>query len=179
MIFLTIVKNAKKYNKLLQTSQKYDIIIRYIGLLYQEGKISMQIEKNLNSPARKRLELLFDNGIYTEINSFTKEKDSLAGVVSAYGYVNGNPVYAFSQDKTVNGGAVGLAHAEKVAKLYALAAKTGTPVIGIHDSNGAFVDGTADSLTAYSEMISASAVISGVVPQIGRASCRERVLSLV
>ncbi|MGN0605419.1 MAG: carboxyl transferase domain-containing protein [Oscillospiraceae bacterium] len=126
----------------------------------------MQIEKNLNSPARKRLELLFDDGSYTEINSFTKEKDSLAGVISAYGYVNGNPVYAFSQDKSVNGGAVGKAHAEKIAKLYSLAAKTGTPVVGIHDSNGAFVDGSADSLIAYSEMISASSLISGVVPQV-------------
>lgn len=126
----------------------------------------MQIEKNLNSPARKRLELLFDDGVYTEINSFTKEKDSLAGVISAYGYVNGNPVYAFSQDKSVNGGAVGTAHAQKIAKLYSLAAKTGIPVVGIHDSNGAFVDGSADSLTAYSEMISAASVISGVVPQI-------------
>lgn len=150
----------------MQNKRKYDIINGYIGLLYQEGKISMQIEKNLNSPARKRLELLFDDGSYTEINSFTKEKDGLAGVISAYGYVNGNPVYAFSQDKSVNGGAVGIAHAEKIAKLYSLAAKTGTPVVGIHDSNGAFVDGSADSLTAYSEMISASSVISGVVPQV-------------
>lgn len=138
----------------------------YIGLLYQEGIISMQIEKNLNTPARKRLELLFDDGSFTEINSFTMEKDSLAGVISAYGYVNGSPVYAFSQDKSVNGGAVGTAHAAKIAKLYSLAAKTGTPVVGIYDSNGAFVDGSADSLNAYSEMISASSVISGVVPQI-------------
>lgn len=126
----------------------------------------MQIEKNLNSPAAKRLEILFDDGLYTEINSMAKEKDSIAGVISAYGYVNGSPVYAFSQDKSVNGGAVGSVHAAKIAKLYSLAAKTGIPVIGIHDSNGAFVDGSAESLTAYSEMISASSLISGVVPQI-------------
>ena len=109
----------------------------------------MQIEKNMNSQARIRLSYLFDDGKYTEINSYVKENDSLTGVVTAYGYVNGNAVYAFSQDKSVNDGAVGAAQAAKIAKLYALAAKTGNPVVGIHDSNGAFMNGTTDSLSAY------------------------------
>ena len=55
----------------------------------------MQIDKNTNSQARERLSLLFDDGIYSEINSMVKEKDDLTGVISAYGYVNGNAVYAF------------------------------------------------------------------------------------
>lgn len=126
----------------------------------------MMTDKNVGSQARLRLSYLFDEGTYTEINSLTKEKDSLTSVVSAYGYVNGNPVYAFSQDKTINSGAVGTAHAEKIAKLYSLAAKTGTPIVGIHDSNGAFVDGTVQSLTAYGEMLYNSSIISGVVPQV-------------
>ena len=54
----------------------------------------MQIDKNANSPARERLALLFDDGIYSEINSMVREKDALTGVVTAYGYVNGNAVYA-------------------------------------------------------------------------------------
>lgn len=126
----------------------------------------MQIEKNMDCQARTRLSYLFDDGKYTEINSYAKENDCLTGVVTAYGYVNGNAVYAFSQDKSINNGAVGPVHAAKIAKLYSLAAKTGTPVIGIHDSNGAFVNGTAESLTAYGELINAASVISGVVPQI-------------
>lgn len=126
----------------------------------------MQIEKNMDCQARTRLSYLFDDGKYTEINSYAKENDCLTGVVTAYGYVNGNAVYAFSQDKSINNSAVGPAHAAKIAKLYSLAAKTGTPVIGIHDSNGAFVNGTAESLTAYGELINAASVISGVVPQI-------------
>ena len=126
----------------------------------------MQIEKNMDCQARTRLSYLFDDGKYTEINSYAKENDCLTGVVTAYGYVNGNAVYAFSQDKSINNGAVGPAHAAKIAKLYSLAAKTGTPVIGIHDSNGAFVNGTAESLTAYGELINAASVISGVIPQI-------------
>ncbi len=126
----------------------------------------MQKEKNMDSAARKRLAYLFDDGVYTEMNSLSAEKDSLSGVVTAYGYVNGSLVYAYSQDKTVNSGAVGVSHAQKIAKLYSLAAKTGRPIVGIHDSNGAFIDGTVDSLTAYGEMIGASASVSGVVPQI-------------
>ena len=126
----------------------------------------MQIENDTNIQAKERLSLLFDDGIYSEINSLTKEKNAAAGVVTAYGYVNGNAVYAFSQDKSVNNGAVGLAQAEKITKLYELAAKTGTPIIGIHDSNGAYVDGSAESLAAYGKMLNAASVISGVVPLI-------------
>ena len=136
------------------------------GIIRTGRNDNMQIEKNTGSQARERLSLLFDDGIYSEINSMVKEKDDLTGVVSAYGYVNGNAVYAFSQDKTVNGGAVGNAQAAKIAKLYELAAKTGTPIVGIHDSDGAFVDGTAASLAAYGKMLNATSVVSGVVPQI-------------
>ncbi len=126
----------------------------------------MQIENDTNVQAKERLSLLFDDGVYSEINSRAKEKNAQTGVVTAYGYVNGNAVYAFSQDKSVNSGAVGLAQAEKITKLYELAAKTGTPVVGIHDSNGAYVDGSAESLAAYGKMLNAASVISGVVPQI-------------
>lgn len=126
----------------------------------------MQTEKNLDSAARRRLAALFDDGAYTEVGSLSMEKESLASVITAYGYVNGSLVYAFSQDKTVNSGAVGTVHAQKIAKLYSLAAKTGRPVVGIHDSNGAFIDGTVDSLNAYGEMIGTAASVSGVVPQI-------------
>ena len=101
----------------------------------------MQMEKNAASPARIRLAALFDEGSYKEIGSCVMEKDAPAAVVTAFGYVNGNPVYAFAQDQSVNNGAVGPAHAEKISKVYTLAAKTGAPVVGIWDSNGAFLDG--------------------------------------
>lgn len=126
----------------------------------------MHIENDTNVLAKERLSLLFDDGVYSEINSLTKERNATAGVVTAYGFVNGNAVYAFSQDKSVNSGAVGLAQAKKITKIYELAAKTGTPVLGIHDSNGAYVDGSAESLAAYGKMLNAASVISGVVPQI-------------
>ncbi|MDE5885202.1 MAG: carboxyl transferase [Oscillospiraceae bacterium] len=124
------------------------------------------MEKNWNSPARQQLSALFDEGAYQEIGSYVMEKTMPAAVVTAYGYVNGNPVYAFAQDQSVVNGAVGMAQAEKIAKIYGLAAKTGAPVVGIYDSNGAFMDGSAVSLNAYSLMLEQTAAVSGVVPQI-------------
>ncbi|MDE6657868.1 MAG: carboxyl transferase [Oscillospiraceae bacterium] len=124
------------------------------------------MEKNLNSPARQQLTALFDEGAYQEIGSYVMEKTAPAGVVTAYGYVNGNPVYAFAQDQSVENGAVGMAQAEKIVKLYGLASKTGAPIVGIYDSNGAFMDGSASALNAYSLMLEQTSAVSGVVPQI-------------
>ena len=46
--------------------------------------------------AYARLTSLFDDGSFQEINAAAKTADgSLTGVICAYGYVNGNPVYAF------------------------------------------------------------------------------------
>lgn len=116
--------------------------------------------------ARERLELLFDDGSFTEIGSSIKEKNDLSAVITAYGYVNGNPVYAFSQDASVNGGAIGSAHAEKILNIYRLALETGAPVVGIHDSNGAFVDGSAEVMNIYGKLLKMAAKVSGVIPQI-------------
>ncbi len=126
----------------------------------------MQMEKNLNSPARVRLAALFDEGSYKEIGSYVMEKNAPAGVVCAYGYVNGSTAYAFAQDQSVESGAVGSAQAEKIARVYELASRTGDPVVGIFDSNGAFMDGTAASLNAYSLLMNKISSVSGVVPQI-------------
>ncbi|MBR2086850.1 MAG: carboxyl transferase, partial [Oscillospiraceae bacterium] len=124
------------------------------------------MEKNAASPARARLAALFDDGKYTEFGTYVTERESFAGVVTGYGFVNGNPVYAFAQDQSVEHGAVGAAQADKISKVYTLAAKTGAPVVGIYDSNGAFMDGTAASLNAYSLIMKRVSQLSGVVPQI-------------
>ena len=126
----------------------------------------MQMEKNAASPARARLALLFDGGEYREFGTYVAERENPAGVVTGYGFVNGNPVYAFAQDQSQANGAVGAAQAEKISKVYTLAAKTGAPVVGIYDSNGAFMDGTAASLNAYSLIMKRVSQLSGVVPQI-------------
>lgn len=116
--------------------------------------------------ARERLAALFDGGVFTELDALRLEKDEPAAVVCAHGYVEGQAVCAFAQAPDVNSGVMGKNTAGKIRRLYSLAAKTGTPLIGIYDSNGVYVDGTADSLTAYGKLIAAAAKLSGVVPQI-------------
>lgn len=118
------------------------------------------------SKARERMEKLFDEGTFTELGAFAKAGENGSGVITGCGYVAGCPVYAFSQDESVNSGAVGRVHGAKVAKLYDLAAKNGVPVVGIYDSNGANLNEGADALAAYGDMLSAASALSGVVPQI-------------
>ena len=86
--------------------------------------------------ARKRLQLLFDDGAFTEIDAFAKDVDGEIGVVAGFGSVNGAPAYAFSQDITVKGGAITVAQCSKILKVYDLATKTGYTVVGVYDSNG-------------------------------------------
>lgn len=118
------------------------------------------------SAAAKRLAELFDDGQFTELDAAVMNGNSLAGVITAYGYVDGSPVYAFSQDRAVKGGAVNSRHAAKICKVFDLASRTGVPVVGIYDSNGAFVDDGAEAIKAYSDILLWTSNLSGVVPQI-------------
>lgn len=118
------------------------------------------------STAKERLTYLYDEGRYTELDAFAANGAKLCGVVTAFGYVGGNACYAFSQDVSVNGGALNRAQAEKIAKVYDLAAKTGVPVVGIYDSFGADLNDGHEALNAYGELMLAMSNLSGVVPQI-------------
>lgn len=120
--------------------------------------------QNADTAASARLKNLFDNGEFNVIDAYAN--DGNTGVIAAYGFIEGNPVYAYSQDVTVNGGAVSKAHAEKICKLLDLAAETGAPVVSILDSNGGFIDNGAEILNAYGEILMRTANLSGVVPQI-------------
>ncbi|MFT3951067.1 MAG: carboxyl transferase domain-containing protein [Oscillospiraceae bacterium] len=119
-----------------------------------------------SAPAKDRLKKLFDDGVYTEIGAFAKSGEHLAGVVTACGYVDGNMVYAFSQDSTINKAALSAAQAAKIKKLYDSAAKTGLPVVGIYDSFGADLSDPVGALAAYGELLACVSALSGVVPQI-------------
>ncbi len=132
----------------------------------QKAKLAEYAAEKAPCPARNRLAALFDDGVYTETGSSIKAGDCPAGVVTAYGHINGCPAYAFSQDKTVMSGAVSKAHSAKICKMLDLAAKNGVPVVGIYDSCGAFIEDGADALNAYSDILLGIGNISGVVPVI-------------
>ena len=115
-----------------------------------------------DSKALKRLEALFDDGSFTEIDAYANSVEVVAG----FGTVNECAVYAFSQDITVDGGAVSVAQCAKIKKIYELALKTGCPVIGVYDSNGVKLTEGFEVMNAYGELVKASTSMSGVCPQI-------------
>lgn len=119
-----------------------------------------------DSDARKRLAALYDDGIYTELDKFLAAEGEISSVAAGVGIVETNTVYAFAQDVSVKGGAVNKAAAQKIKRVYELAAKNGSPVVGFFDSKGADINEGMAVLAEYNEIMNASAKISGVVPQI-------------
>jgi acetyl-CoA carboxylase carboxyltransferase component len=87
-------------------------------------------------------------------------------VVTGYGMVDGRLVYAFSQDFTVTGGALGEMHARKIVKAMDNAIKVGAPIIGLNDSGGARIQEAVDALSGYGDLFFRNAIYSGVVPQV-------------
>ena len=126
--------------------------------------------------ARERVERLLDPGSFRETDAlalhrctdFGIEKDRVPGdgVVTGWGYVDGRPVYLFSQDFTVFGGALGEVFAEKICKIMDMAMKAGAPVIGLNDSGGARIQEGVVSLGGYAEIFYRNVMASGVIPQI-------------
>ena len=126
--------------------------------------------------ARERINMLFDEGTFVELDLFMKhrctnfgqEKKELPGegVVSGYGTVDGRLVYAFAQDFTVEGGSLGEKHAHKIWKVMDLAMKMGAPCIGINDSGGARIQEAVDALSGYAGIFYRNTAASGVIPQI-------------
>jgi acetyl-CoA carboxylase carboxyltransferase component len=90
--------------------------------------------------ARERIDLLFDEGSFIEMDTFVHhrsinfdmpEKHAPGdGVVTGYGTVDGRLVFAYAQDFTVLGGSLGEYHAEKIVKVQEMALKMGAPIVG-------------------------------------------------
>eukprot|EP00529_Nitzschia_sp_RCC80_P018992 CAMPEP_0113471552 /NCGR_PEP_ID=MMETSP0014_2-20120614/17035_1 /TAXON_ID=2857 /ORGANISM="Nitzschia sp." /LENGTH=505 /DNA_ID=CAMNT_0000364187 /DNA_START=404 /DNA_END=1921 /DNA_ORIENTATION=- /assembly_acc=CAM_ASM_000159 len=126
--------------------------------------------------ARERLDLLFDEGSFQEMdqlkahrcNEFGMDQMSFPGdgVVTGHGTVNGRHVYAFSQDFTVLGGSLSETHAQKIVKVMEMAKRVGAPVIGLNDSGGARIQEGVDSLGGYADVFQANVDASGLIPQI-------------
>jgi acetyl-CoA carboxylase carboxyltransferase component len=137
-----------------------------MNLQNQLQKLSDAVFALEGSQARAKLLRLFDDSTFVEIDRLASNGDKPAEVVAGYGTVEGCPVFAFAQDRDVNFGAVGKAQADKICKIYQLAAQNGGPVVGIFDSDGAKLDDGVDAMDAIAEILLASNNISGVVPQI-------------
>jgi acetyl-CoA carboxylase carboxyltransferase component len=129
-----------------------------------------------SSQASQRINALLDENSFVEIGALVtarstdfnlkQEETPSDGVVTGYGVIDGNLVYVYSQDASVLGGSIGEMHAKKIVRLYELAIKTGSPVIGLIDSAGLRLQEGADALNAFGEIYLKQVEASGVVPQI-------------
>ena len=126
--------------------------------------------------ARERLNFFFDGGNFEEVDSFVRHQSKDLGldknvfdgdsVITAFGKVNGSPIFAYAQDFTVLGGSLSLVAGKKISKIMDLAAKNGAPIVGFNDSGGARIQEGVDSLAGYGEVFVRNTNYSGVIPQI-------------
>jgi propionyl-CoA carboxylase beta chain len=145
----------------------------------EQGGGEKRIEAQHNKgklTARERIDILLDHGTFVELGAFIEHRGNHfgmenveapgEGVVTGYGKIDGRLIYVFAQDFTVFGGALGEMHAQKIAKMMDLAAKNGSPIIGLNDSGGARIQEGVESLDGYGHIFYRNSIYSGVVPQI-------------
>lgn len=139
---------------------------RAIEKQHQEGKLT----------ARERIEKLLDPDSFieefmlaeTQCTDFgmAEKREPTDGVVSGFGRVGSRDIYVFAQDRTVLAGAVGSAHAEKIAHGIQTARSVGIPIVGLYDSVGARIQEGLSVTTAIGKIFFENSITSGVVPQI-------------
>lgn len=147
------------------------------SLLQTANPESAEQQKKLGKLlVRERISKLLDEGSFMELGKYVQNsnavygfKDTSAptdGVITGFGSVDGRPVYVFAQDYTVLKGALGLSHARKIVDVIDRAAKSGVPVIGMLDSDGAKVQEGAAALSGYAMIMKKLSEVSGIIPTI-------------
>lgn len=137
-----------------------------MGIENKNDVLSKAVSEVEASKGYMRLQKLFDDATFTQVDAFAKSEGGYAEAVAGYGYINGTGVYAIAQNSDLSGGAMSQAQAAKIKKVYDLAQKTGVPVITIYDSIGGRLTEGSQLLTAYGEILKMSSALSGVIPQI-------------
>lgn len=138
----------------------------------EESKFKEKQHKLGKLTARERLNILFDENSFNELNKFSIKNegnlDEIIGnsVVIGYGTINDRLVYAYAQDYTVSSGGLGVKEAQLIVKIQEMALKMGAPIVGLLDSAGGKLKEGLDAINAYGKVLNKSNILSGVVPQI-------------
>jgi propionyl-CoA carboxylase beta chain len=140
------------------------------------AKAQEKQHKKGRQTARERIEHLFDEGSFVELDQLARHRSTAFGlaekrpygdgVITGYGTIDGRQVCVFSQDFTVFGGSLGEVYGEKIVKVMDLALKTGCPIIGINEGAGARIQEGVVSLGLYGEIFKRNVHASGVIPQV-------------
>ncbi|WP_374231874.1 acyl-CoA carboxylase subunit beta [Pseudonocardia sp. DR1-2] len=125
---------------------------------------------------RERLDLLFDEGSFVEVEAMRRHRASAFGmdrrrpetdgVVAGWGTVHGRTVFAYAHDFRIFGGSLGEAHAEKIHKVMDLALSAGAPLVSLNDGAGARIQEGVTALAGYGGIFRRNVAASGVIPQI-------------
>lgn len=159
--------DGNKYQHFVRKQKQYAALDNeeYRSRQHEKGKLT----------ARQRIDMLLDSGTFNETDAFvTTARGGFGkvtqfpgdGVITGYGKINGRLVFVYSQDFNIMGGSLGSAHAAKIAKIQAMALKTGSPIIGINDSGGARIQEGVRSLDGYASIFYNNVQASGVIPQL-------------
>ncbi|MGZ3099704.1 acyl-CoA carboxylase subunit beta [Streptomyces sp. H72] len=124
----------------------------------------------------ERLELLFDQGTFTEIEGLRRHRATgfgledrrphTDGVVTGWGRVHGRTVFAYAHDFRIFGGSLGESHAEKIHKIMDMAEAAGAPLVSLNDGAGARIQEGVSALAGYGGIFRRNVRASGVIPQI-------------
>jgi len=125
---------------------------------------------------RERLDLLFDEGTFREVEQLRRHRASgfgledrrphTDGVVTGWGEVFGRTVFAYAHDFRIFGGSLGEAHAAKIHKVMDLAESAGAPLVSLNDGAGARIQEGVTALAGYGGIFRRNVRSSGVIPQI-------------
>lgn len=160
------------------TQGKLDDLLRRIDEAVHAGSAAAVEKQHARGKktARERIELLLDEGSFTELDEFARHRATSFGmeqrrpygdgVVTGFGTIDDRPVCVFSQDVTIFGGSLGQVYGEKIVKIMDFALRTGCPLIGLIEGGGARIQEGVVSLGLYGEIFRRNTLASGVVPQI-------------
>ncbi|ACY98317.1 MULTISPECIES: acyl-CoA carboxylase subunit beta [Thermomonospora] len=125
---------------------------------------------------RERIDLLFDEGTFVEIEAFRRHRATsfgldrkrpyTDGVVAGWGLVFGRKVFVYAHDFRIFGGALGEAHAAKIHKVMDMAVAAGAPLVSLCDGAGARIQEGVTALAGYGGIFRRNTLASGVIPQI-------------
>lgn len=145
--------------------------VQHIGQGGQE-KYHQRNEEKGKLFVRKRLELLFDDGLNIEDSFFANCMDESLpsdGVVTGVGKINGQDVCIMANDSTVKAGSWGKRTVEKIIRIQEKALKLEIPMLYLVDSAGARI---TDQIEMFPGRRGAGRIfhnqikLSGRVPQI-------------
>ncbi|MEV0604421.1 acyl-CoA carboxylase subunit beta [Streptomyces sp. NPDC050315] len=126
--------------------------------------------------AHERIELLLDEGSFTEVEPLRRhratgfgledKKPYTDGVITGWGTVHGRTVFVYAHDFRIFGGALGEAHAQKIHKIMDMALQAGAPLVSLNDGAGARIQEGVSALAGYGGIFQRNTKASGVIPQI-------------